>query len=72
MACSPPPTWARPPGASKFNCRSCSLTSHRGQAQRLQARGIQFHANFAIDAADALHLRNATHTQQAFGDGVVD
>src|SRR5205823_3701012 len=27
MACSPPPSWARPPGESRFSERSCSLTS---------------------------------------------
>src|SRR5271154_2378245 len=43
-----------------------------GQAQRLQARWIELHANFPVGAADALHLRNAAHTQQPFGDGVVD
>ena len=26
MACSPPPTWALPPGASTFKARSWSLT----------------------------------------------
>ena len=28
MACSPPPTCARPPGASRFSCRSCGASYH--------------------------------------------
>ncbi len=72
MACSPPPTWARPPGASRFNCRSCSFTSTAVKPSACRRAGIQLDANLPIEAADALHLRDALHTHQPFRDGVVD
>ena len=72
MACSPPPTWARPPAASRLRARSCSLTCDRGEAQRLHARRIELDADLAVHAAAARHLRDARERQQALGDRVVD
>jgi hypothetical protein len=43
-----------------------------GNAVREHARGIEFDADFAIDAAHALHLRNPRHGQQFALQIVVD
>ncbi len=72
MACSPPPTCGTAAGRVQIQLPQLLVDLHRGQAQCLQARRVELYANFAVGAADALHLRNAAHTQQPFGDGVVD
>jgi hypothetical protein len=44
----------------------------RRDAERLHARRIELDADLAVDAATALHLRNACDRQQPLGDRAVD
>ncbi len=43
-----------------------------GDAERLHARGIELDADLAIDAAAALHLRDALNAEQPFRDRIID
>ena len=72
IACSPPPTCARPPGASRLILRSCCVHFHRREPERLHAAGSSSTRISRSTPPPRCTCATPLTCKQALGDGVVD